>query len=289
MITIAVPEGAADDSLNRVAAIKDDSQVIASYQTLGLDTIVTEHYQQPEVKLDYTGRGDSYSGLTEFNRVQEQIWTEYGATPKTLDQFTYLYDQDGTTTAPMPCIRLSMTDGYNGANEVTSVSGGDNQTWTPDGMGNLGSANTSNQLNLCGYDQDGNMIADGHATTIKYDAWNRLVEVDNSGGHVLAKYQYDGTGRKVMMADATTTPGTLNSYTYSALRRPAGRRDAGSRLPQVRTSLHSLAPITSTYGPPSTSIRRSCATPASPPARQRPLIGPSGFDYLTDNDAVRCL
>ena len=42
--------------------------------------------------------------------------------------------------------------GYNGANELTSVSGGDNQTWTLDGMGNLGPANTANQLASCGYD-----------------------------------------------------------------------------------------------------------------------------------------
>ena len=130
---------------------------------------------------------------------------------------------------------------YNGDNELTSVSGGENQTWTLDGMGNLGPANTANQLASCGYDHNGNMTSDGtNGDTYKYDAWNRLVEVDNSAGKVLAEYQYDGTGRKVLNADATTTPGTLDrfSYTFYAGQQAVETRDSAS----VTSNPQSLAP-----------------------------------------------
>ena len=52
-------------------------------------------------------------------------------------------------------------------------------------MGNLGSADAANENTAAGfaYDKDGNMTSDGTSgDKLKYDAWNRLVEVDNSGG-----------------------------------------------------------------------------------------------------------
>ena len=73
------------------------------------------------------------------------------------------------------------------------------------------------------------MTSDGtNGDTYKYDAWNRLVEVDNSAGKVLAEYQYDGTGRKVLSADATTTPGTLDRFSYTFY---AGQQVVETRIP----------------------------------------------------------
>ena len=36
------------------------------------------------------------------------------------------------------------------------------------------------------------------ALTCTIDAWNRLVQVSDAGGGVLAQYQYDGTGRRIV-------------------------------------------------------------------------------------------
>ena len=47
--------------------------------------------------------------------------------------------------------------------------------------------------------------------TCKYDAWNRLVEVDN-GATVLAQYAYDGLGRKI--EDFTYSGGTPTGVTH---------------------------------------------------------------------------
>ena len=88
-----------DDCLNRLSAIVDgansgeEGQVLASYQYLGLGTIVVEDYEQPQVKLDYTGGGDAYSGLDRFNRVVDQLWEDYANNP--VDEYQYGYDQFG--------------------------------------------------------------------------------------------------------------------------------------------------------------------------------------------------
>ena len=101
--------GSADDDINRLAAIEDGGQTLASYQYLGLNTIVTEDYQQPEVKLDYTGGGDSYSGLTKFNQVQDQIWSEYGARRKrSISSRTSTIKTATLALGPMFCIRPLM-------------------------------------------------------------------------------------------------------------------------------------------------------------------------------------
>ena len=151
--------GSTDDEINRLAAIEDGGQTLASYQYLGLNTIVVTDYPEPQLTLDYTGGNDSYSGLTQFNQVQEQIWSEYGATPQTLDQFTYSYDQEGNigTRSNVLHPAFDETYGYNGLNELTSDSQG-NQTWNLDGMGNLGSADAANENTAAGfaYDKDGN-------------------------------------------------------------------------------------------------------------------------------------
>jgi len=43
----------------------------------------------------------------------------------------------------------------------------------------------------------------------KYDAWNRLVEVKD-GIHVVAEFEYDGTGRRVLKAFDSQSPGSPN-------------------------------------------------------------------------------
>ena len=44
------------------------------------------------------------------------------------------------------------------------------------------------------YDANGNMTTDQNGDTLVYDAWNRLVEVKNSSGQIIAQYTYDARG-----------------------------------------------------------------------------------------------
>jgi YD repeat-containing protein len=87
-----------------------------------------------------------------------------------------------------------------------------NQSWTLDGLGNwsefdddgVSQSRTVNEANEIidtdgiatpQYDLAGNMISDGTKDYV-FDAWNRLVEVDE-GVNVIAQYQYDGQNRRV--------------------------------------------------------------------------------------------
>jgi hypothetical protein len=79
--------GSADDSMNRLAAIKDDSSgspgaTLASYTYLGLGTVVITDYEEPDIKLDLFGNtSGTYAGFDRFDRVQDQLWLDYGPDP----------------------------------------------------------------------------------------------------------------------------------------------------------------------------------------------------------------
>ena len=47
------------------------------------------------------------------------------------------------------------------------------------------------------YDANGNLTTDETGRTLKYDAWDRLVEVRDSANNLLATFRYDGRGRRV--------------------------------------------------------------------------------------------
>ena len=44
------------------------------------------------------------------------------------------------------------------------------------------------------YDSNGNMVTDQAGNTYVYDAWNRLVQVKNASGQIIAQYSYDARG-----------------------------------------------------------------------------------------------
>jgi RHS repeat-associated protein len=103
------------------------------------------------------------------------------------------------------------------------------KSWSPDALGNFSSITTNgttqtrnhNQQNeitsISGattptYDTNGNLTTDELGQTYKYDAWNRLVQVKNSGGTVIASYVYDRVGRRIQ----ETHGGTVNDLYYSS-------------------------------------------------------------------------
>ncbi len=176
------------------------------------------------MKLDYTT--NNLAPLDRFGRVTDQVWTDYGTTPETFDEYTYSYNRAGNRTSRTNALRtaLSETYQYNGVDALVSSVRNDSfdQSWTLDGLGNWSGFNddgssqvrTANAANEIGsitggwatpaYDPAGNMTvipaplagdAD-HALSAKYDAWNHLVETSD-GGVLVAKFVYDGAGRRI--------------------------------------------------------------------------------------------
>ncbi|GEM_PF-1420690 len=91
----------------------------------------------------------------------------------------YLTKVSGSTT-------LNQNRTHNVANEITDITETVGGAWTtPAYDGNGNGTQVPRPLALTsGFD-------------LKYDAWNRLVEVKNTGGSVVATYRYDGTHRRV--------------------------------------------------------------------------------------------
>ncbi len=104
-----------DDSANSSLGDATAGQTLASFSYLGLDTIVTENYQEPQLKLDYSGATlGSYSGLDQFNRVVDQFWSNYSSTPVTpVDEYRYTYNRLGN--------RLSKQNVVAGANNLDEL------------------------------------------------------------------------------------------------------------------------------------------------------------------------
>ncbi len=97
------------DIISRVTAIAtndtsrgtNDANVIASYDYLGLSTIVRKNYPTPGVRLDrFGGTSGTYAGLDQFNRVINQEWTGYSVSTGTnttngdLFKIGHGYDRD---------------------------------------------------------------------------------------------------------------------------------------------------------------------------------------------------
>jgi RHS repeat-associated protein len=70
--------------------------------------------------------------------------------------------------------------------------------------------------------------ATGDVLTEKWDAWNRLVEVDN-GSTVVERYSYDGLGRRILkMAGFVSGQPTSVTHYYLAGQQVVETRDAAS-------------------------------------------------------------
>ena len=219
---------AIDDIMSRLATIGDGANTHASYKYLGADRIIEKDYEDIEVRLDYAA--NNFAALDRFGRVLDHVWTDYGEDPDVvLDHYSYTYDRAGNRTSRDNELHSAFDEDYtyDGLDRLTDSVRADafDQYWGLDGLGNFSSfdndgdsqtrtANAVNEItNITGgwitpsYDDAGNMISgpkpDSGTTRVHYlyDAWNRLIEVraDDSGepGDLIAKYQYDGTNRRI--------------------------------------------------------------------------------------------
>lgn len=238
--TVSYDYGAADavdDIMSRLSSIFDDADddgvldggedVYASYRYLGANRIVTEDYEDAQVKLDYSA-GD-FAALDRFGRVVDQVWEDYSGTPTAIDRYTYTYDRAGNrltkTNVKKTDHSLDEVYTYDDLDRLASwtLGGVGQKSWDNfDGLGNdldAGDYNAANEETPTGmggdlYDDAGNMTTLLSGQTAVYDAWNRLVEVDD-GATVVQRNEYDGTNRRIQVFsdyDGATPDRVVDDY-----------------------------------------------------------------------------
>jgi len=204
------------------------------YTYLGDGTVVVRSNPASTLTLESAGTsdsGDHYTGLDRFGRVIDQKWVSTSDPSQVTDDFAYTYDADSNVKTRVDNVSgapASEAYDYDNLNRLSSATGGlyGSQSWTLDAVGNLSGFNndgtsdsrTFNTLNeLTGgtvngvnstvvYDADGNTTTDQHGYTMVYDAWNRLVKVEDTAANdhaLLETYSYDGLGHRVLQ---TITP-----------------------------------------------------------------------------------
>jgi RHS repeat-associated protein len=249
------------DSISRLSSISDGATTLESYQYLGLGTVVTRAYPQPGVDLTYAklsgesngAAGDQYVGLDAFGRVIDQRWTTSGGTAKDRRQYGYDRDSNGLYAENLVSTSNSELYTYDGLNQLSTFASGTlngtkdgltgsasrSQSWDYDALGNFDSQTTDataqtrthnkqNEITSVSgattpaYSANGNLTTDQAGRTFKYDAWNRLVEVRDSGSTLLATYRYDALGRRVRETRGSTTTDLLYSAAWQVLEERVG-------------------------------------------------------------------
>ncbi len=174
----------------------------------------------------------------------------------TINSFNQLYHANGASNGYDNLNQL--TDFRRGALSDTNSDGipdtvstaSRSQAWTMDGQGNWSSLNTDgtsvgrthnlqNQVTGVGsvtltFDANGNLTTDENGNQLFYDAWNRLVRVEDSEENVLADYGYDALGRRIIEVQGatstnSTSPPPGKSSKSATATRPTTRNTSGPR------------------------------------------------------------
>jgi RHS repeat-associated protein len=255
------------DTISRLSSITDGAITLESYDYLGLGTVVKRAHPETGVDLTYeklTGEsngdaGDQYTGLDRFGRVDDQRWTTSGGAAA--DRRQYGFDRDSNRLYMNNLVSTSNSElySYDGLNQLLTFQRGTlngtkdgltgsasrSQSWDLDAVGNFDSqttdgtaqtraANKQNEITSVSgattpaYDANGNMTGDETGRTFKYDAWNRLVEVRDSGNNLLATYRYDALGRRVRETRGGTTTDLYYSSEWQVLEERVGGAPSAS-------------------------------------------------------------
>jgi RHS repeat-associated protein len=241
--------GSTDDVLGQVATIAGSDGTYAAYTYLGLDTIVTEDYQQPQVKLDYTNGSGQITGLDRFGRVVDQVWSDYGNST-TADEFKYGYDMSGNVAwkenvvsgSQSSPVHLDELYGYNALSELTGVNRGElntthdgietgtldySQSWTLDGLGNWLGFNDNGASQTRQVDQS-NEITSITGDTVNYDLAGNMTMMPQPGSAtVTLTCVYDAWDRLVQVSNGTTV---LAQYQYDGADRLVSETASGTTI-----------------------------------------------------------
>jgi RHS repeat-associated protein len=214
--------GSTDDVLGQVATIAGSDGTYAAYTYLGVNTIVTEDYQQPEVKLDYTNGSGQIIGLDRFGRVVDQVWSDYGS-DTTVDEFQYGYDmsrnvawkENVVSRGQSSPVYLDELYTYNGLDELTALARGKlnttqsglvsgtqdySQSWTLDALGNWSSFDNNGATQTRQTDQS-NEITSITGDTVNYDLAGNMTSMPQPGSAtVTLTCVYDAWDRLVQVS-----------------------------------------------------------------------------------------
>jgi RHS repeat-associated protein len=218
----------------------------------GLGTVVKRAHPEPDVDLTYidplsTGDGgDQYVGLDRFGRIVNQLWTD-GTT--TTDHFQYGYDRNSNRLYRENVLEAAFSElyGYDDLNQLTNFARGTlnstkegisgsasrTQAWTLDAMGNWTTVTTDtvaenrthdaqNEVtgfgsNTLTFDTNGNLTTDENDNQLFYDAWNKLVEVQDDLDNPLASYGYNALGRRIIEIHGAETKELYYSAAWQVL------------------------------------------------------------------------
>ena len=220
-----------DDRLHRVhqkwGNLFGSDKTLLEYKYNGTRRVAEAKYPAPDIDSPlYTSSPIDFDTLDRFGRVKSKLWKATA----TLDQVDYTHDlaSNRRTRDVGAAPDLNQTYDYDGLHRLTSMMelGGLNQNWPNlDSWGNWRSFNQSgggatpisqtrnhNDVNEIddidlssdhvAHDDAGNMTrvpkpADWNAHyDLVYDAWNRLVKVNNAGSSI--DYEYDGLHRRIV-------------------------------------------------------------------------------------------
>ncbi len=254
-----------DYLMSRLETISDSSGTLASYKYLGAGRIAVEDYAQSQVKLDYDPDGDnSFAGLDRFGRIHDQVWEQYHleggneVVDGAVDEYIYGYDRAGNRVSKSNELDhdLDETYVYDNVDRLKEWYVGGSQTpsetWTLDSLGNnlgAGDYNAANEetpdTGSSGYDAGGNMIVLRSGNSAIYDAWNRLVEVDDASSNILQRNAYDGTNRRIQIFTNFngSTPGTVADDYFRGQQVIETRQDAAVQYQYIWSPRYIDAPI----------------------------------------------
>jgi len=106
--------------------------------------------------------------------------------------FSYTYDAlDNATTVTTPSGTVTPAPTYNGFNQLS--------TWAS---------------NSYSYDANGNTVSGDGVKTYKWDAENRLIEIDYTGTSNKTTFAYDGIGHRTVQADTISGTTTTTHYLW---------------------------------------------------------------------------
>ncbi|MCI0460725.1 MAG: RHS repeat-associated core domain-containing protein [Gemmataceae bacterium] len=245
-----------DSTISRLTSLSDNSGTLEEYAHLGLGTVVRRGHPEPGVDLIYLKQGsegngeagDQYRGLDRFGRVIDQRWFDTSAEDD-LDRFQYGYDRTSNRLYRENALDAVFSElyAYDTLDQLTSFARGQlnatkdgivgtpsrSQAWDFDALGNWDSLTTNgtpearthnrqNQLTEIGsssltFDANGNLTTDEEGQQYVYDAWNRLVQVKDDANNVLASYQYDGVGQRIVEEVGETTRDLYYSSEWQVL------------------------------------------------------------------------
>lgn len=163
-----------------------NSGVTRSY-TIGYTSGSTTNPYDIQSITDTAASGHPWATQTHTytNDLIDRLLTETVTTP---GNSTFAYDNlDNPTTWNTPAAG-SLSPTFNGFNQIS--------TW--------GSLSYS-------YDADGNLLSGDGTRTYKWDAENRLIEVDYVGSTAKSQFSYDGMGRRMLDVETASGGGTTTT------------------------------------------------------------------------------